>query len=141
MSKLLRKSNLVYAFKNGIEKNSNFRTSSAIITDLTIPKIIAKDYVVLSRNSGNLTINTDLVYTKKRYHEFCKHIAELENNIITCYDHKFNNLYYNSRKQDFDKDIQDVILKVEAYFLKNKKYESDDFFIKNISIYFEKKIY
>ncbi len=67
MSKLLKKSNIIYAFKNGIENSGNIYTSSAIITDLTIPKVIADNYVVLSKNSKNLTITTDLFYTKKRY--------------------------------------------------------------------------
>tara|TARA_R110002110_G_scaffold133299_1_gene315556 strand:+ start:136 stop:552 length:417 start_codon:yes stop_codon:yes gene_type:complete len=138
MSKLIKKVNLICAFKNSFDACGTYKTSSAILSDLHVPKTIANSFIMLSRNKENLTINVDLMYNKEKYMDITKHVTKLENNIFLSYDHKFNNIYYDNYGF-FDKDIEDVLKKVEEYFRQNKKLENDDFFIKNVSIYFEKK--
>ena len=134
MSKIIRKPNIVKAFKNSFD----LRSSSAFLTDINVQTVIAKNFIMLSKNRENLTINIDMIYEKEKYHILTKYISVLENNIFLSYSHKFNNIYYNEHDQSFEKDIEEVLNKVEEYYRYNKRYESEDFFIKNISIYFEK---
>lgn len=138
MSKLLKKANIIWTFKNSHVLSSQ-KISSAVLSDLNIPKIIPKDFIILSRNRENITINIDLLYNKERSGKVFNHINKLENNIIRCYDDKFNNLYYDQITSNFEQDITNVLSKVERYYQYNKRHENDDFFIKTITIYFKRK--
>ena len=133
MLKLLKRPDIIRTFRNEFIPKENYFNCTSLLRDMNMPRVLPENYIILSKNEKNLVINIDLLCNEKRYHEFKRNIFELENNIISSFNHNFT-------KVNFIRDMHDINNNLEGHFYHSKQYENDDFFVKNITVYFEQII-